>query len=218
MGMAQEYVVTIIFEALDLDREESLAALAALGAVGATPHDASSVAVTFLLDGPNAVAAAANAISELQLKLPDTKAVMARRDLVNTSDIAERVGVTREGVRNWVEGKRRSGGFPHPLADPGGQKVWEWSHVNAWLAANLGLGDGNQYPTHCELGEIDAFIAQCAEAAPGSAVSVAGHWRKIDSPKPPVDLTATTAAVVSEIDSEYEVTAWSGSAQAAAAL
>jgi hypothetical protein len=63
------------------------------------------------------------------------------RDLVTLSDIAERVGRSREGIRLLAEGKRGSGGFPVPVASPGGVRVWDWADVNEWLRGNVGLGD-----------------------------------------------------------------------------
>jgi hypothetical protein len=56
-------------------------------------------------------------------------------DLVDISEIAARVGRSREAVRLWSSGQRGSGGFPLPVGVlPGSVKVWDWSSVNSWLA------------------------------------------------------------------------------------
>jgi hypothetical protein len=56
-------------------------------------------------------------------------------DLVDLSEIAARVGRSREAVRLWSSGKRGAGGFPLPVGVlPGSVKVWDWSSVNSWLA------------------------------------------------------------------------------------
>jgi predicted DNA-binding transcriptional regulator AlpA len=56
-------------------------------------------------------------------------------DLVDLSEIAARVGRSREAIRLWSTGKRGAGGFPLPVGVlPGSVKVWDWSSVNTWLA------------------------------------------------------------------------------------
>lgn len=66
------------------------------------------------------------------------------QDLVNVSDIAHRIGFTREAVRNWAEAKRGPGNFPVHVGTPGigdDQKVWRWGDVAEWLRTHYGLGD-----------------------------------------------------------------------------
>lgn len=54
-------------------------------------------------------------------------------DLVTASDVAERCGVTRQAVNNWIRGDRQSSSpFPAPANLVRGG-VWHWSEVNAWL-------------------------------------------------------------------------------------
>jgi predicted DNA-binding transcriptional regulator AlpA len=56
-------------------------------------------------------------------------------DLVDLSEIAERVGRSRETVRLWSLGRRGSGEFPLPSGLlPGSVKVWEWDSINTWLS------------------------------------------------------------------------------------
>ena len=56
-------------------------------------------------------------------------------DLVDLSEVAERVGRSRETVRLWSLGRRGSGEFPLPSGLlPGSVKVWEWDAVNTWLS------------------------------------------------------------------------------------
>ncbi len=55
-------------------------------------------------------------------------------DLVDLSEIACRIGRSRETVRLWSLGRRGSGHFPMPCGVlPGSLKVWEWDAVNTWL-------------------------------------------------------------------------------------
>lgn len=53
--------------------------------------------------------------------------------LVSISDIAEELDVSRETVRLWTEGKRRSN-FPVPFAQVGGSNIWTWSDVYEWAS------------------------------------------------------------------------------------
>lgn len=55
-------------------------------------------------------------------------------ELVDLTEIAERVERSRETVRLWALGKRGRGDFPLPSgALPGSVKIWEWEAVNTWL-------------------------------------------------------------------------------------
>lgn len=54
-------------------------------------------------------------------------------DLVTMTDIAERIGRTRESVRLLIEGKRGSGGFPPPTSPAEGHnRRWRWMQVARW--------------------------------------------------------------------------------------
>jgi hypothetical protein len=81
-------------------------------------------------------------------------------DLVSVSDIADRVGRSRQNVRQWVTGERRVGGFPAPLGTPGGVRVWDWGSVNLWLRQFEGLGDEDQPLTREEAVLVDAWLAE----------------------------------------------------------
>ena len=60
-------------------------------------------------------------------------------DLVTMSEIAERVGRTRESVRLLISGDRGSGGFPPPATHfRGRQRMWRWQEVAVWFAERLG--------------------------------------------------------------------------------
>jgi len=56
-------------------------------------------------------------------------------NMVTLADIATRAGVSHEAARLWAAGRRGPGNFPPPvLITPGGEKVWDWEQVAAWLA------------------------------------------------------------------------------------
>jgi hypothetical protein len=56
-------------------------------------------------------------------------------ELVTASEIAERTGRSREGVRLLVEGERGPGGFPSPVSGTATRRtrLWRWSEVSEWL-------------------------------------------------------------------------------------
>jgi hypothetical protein len=55
-------------------------------------------------------------------------------DWLTASEIAERVGRTRQSVRLLIRGDRGSGGFPQPVARQGSSNpLWSWADVEAWF-------------------------------------------------------------------------------------
>lgn len=87
-------------------------------------------------------------------------------DAVTMLDIARRAGRTRASVRMLINGQRGPGGFPRPsLVTTGGEKVWDWPDVAAWLRDRLGLVV--DVPPH-ELTTADRLLAARAalEAEP----------------------------------------------------
>jgi hypothetical protein len=68
--------------------------------------------------------------------IPD--AVVARLEpdeLVTASDIADRIGRTRESIRLLIEGARGPGGFPVPVSGSSARRIrlWRWTQVAEWL-------------------------------------------------------------------------------------
>lgn len=56
-------------------------------------------------------------------------------DLVTASEIAERLGRTRESVRLLMAGDRGQGDFPAPISHLRSRyRLWRWSDVAAWAA------------------------------------------------------------------------------------
>ncbi len=55
---------------------------------------------------------------------------------VGASEIARRIGKTRQTVNLYASGKRGPGGFPRPVSDNNGEPVYSWADVAGWLEAN----------------------------------------------------------------------------------
>lgn len=54
-------------------------------------------------------------------------------ELVWASEIAHRLGRTRQSVRLLIEGQRGPGGFPKPAASATRNPLWRWSEVADWF-------------------------------------------------------------------------------------
>ena len=55
-------------------------------------------------------------------------------DLLTMSEIAGRLGRSRESVRLLISGRRGPGAFPAPVSHlPSRSRLWRWSDVAAWM-------------------------------------------------------------------------------------
>ena len=59
-------------------------------------------------------------------------------ELVSMSDIAERVGRSRQSVSMLVSGQRGTGNFPRPAAGNVRSPLWHWADVAAWFESREG--------------------------------------------------------------------------------
>lgn len=58
-------------------------------------------------------------------------------NLVTQSDIARKIGRTRQLVHQYMTGQRGPGGFPAPACDIcDGSQLWYWCEVASWLWSN----------------------------------------------------------------------------------
>ena len=70
--------------------------------------------------------------ASVQIDLPADRFWSARDDLVGTPEVATRLGVSRERVRQLANARAR---FPAPIGRIRGTRVWHWGDVADWLAA-----------------------------------------------------------------------------------
>jgi hypothetical protein len=97
------------------------------------------------------------------------------QDLVSVSDIARRLGRTRESVRLLVDGKRGPGRLPAPIGVVGdGTRVWPWSVVLEWSDKVLGpdLGENGVPPLTAAV--LDVSFA--TRRSPGLAAALGRGW------------------------------------------
>ena len=118
--------------------------------------------VTVLAEGNSFDHAARTMVTKLQ-----SHGLRIRRlvpDLLTRSEIAARLGVTRQAVQNWTSCRRQD---DFPLAvNPVGGGAWSWHDVWAWaLSCGRAEDDGVHYPSQAETDIINAWIE------PGMTVS-----------------------------------------------
>jgi hypothetical protein len=160
------YRLTIAFSGVDFADEDVYEALSVLDDVVWNSRDSVAYAMS-RVEAPSALAAASSVATRVCALVSSARPLRLDEDLVSIPDIAARVGVSREAVRNWVNGSRRTGSFPAPTGIIGdGIKIWPWRHVNHWLRVNLTLGDIESFPTDKEAAQIHLMFDQwCASAS-----------------------------------------------------
>ncbi len=101
---------------------------ALFGAIDGVPYaDFTREAATFT----DAVRSAIEAIESI----PDLRVLRIEPDdVVTATEIAQRLGRSRESVRLLIAGQRGPGRFPAPISHTKGRfRLWRWSDVLAWL-------------------------------------------------------------------------------------
>ncbi|WP_131740355.1 helix-turn-helix transcriptional regulator [Actinomadura roseirufa] len=115
-------------------------------------------------EGENAFEAAMHASRAIRALVPQLCLLRLDRELVGIQDIADRVGVTRQNVHQWIRGERRNDErFPQAEGTVGRTQAWLWTEVNAWLE-RIDKGDGVLRPNRYEMAEIDAALYNSLDA------------------------------------------------------
>ena len=149
-----DFEVTFVVSGATVDDDDAVEALEAIDAMLFRGAGVDLLTMTGV--GDNAVVAARTAAVEAINLVPRLRVHRVDRDLVGVPEIAERIGRSRQNVSQWIKGERQveAGPFPQPEGTAGRSKVWLWSEVNAWLR-EVGLDDGNNYPTRSDMTLID---------------------------------------------------------------
>lgn len=132
---------TLVIEGLSVDDPEHDQRLAASGAEDAMlfEQDGATYAA-FYRDAPSAWIAVVRAVDAIQDAYPLARVMYLDPDLVSTSDVAQRVGLTRQAVGLYVSGARGPGTFPRPEGVvSNGQRVWRWAAVREWFVTSKGV-------------------------------------------------------------------------------
>jgi hypothetical protein len=141
-----------------------------------------TVYLEFDRQAPSLLAAVLSALRDVQ-RIPDAWVVRVEPDeLVTTSEIARRVGRTREGIRLLADGNRGPGGFPSPVSGPrkGRARLWRWSEVSGWLKA-YGIDTVNEEEARV-MAAVNGALDLVRHAEPDVARSILGALRSAASP------------------------------------
>src|SRR5262245_7948659 len=132
---------TVVLDGKDVLSAESLEALYGAGCDDGTFGEVDRVPFgDFSREAPTAASAIGTAILDIQRALPEVRAVRVEPDdLVTASEIAARLGRSRESVRLLIAGERGPGGFPAPASHLRTRwRLWRWSDVARWAESALG--------------------------------------------------------------------------------
>jgi len=166
------YRLNIVFSGVDFDDDDMFDALAELSNVTWRSQGRYAFA-TAVIDAPSALKAADLVTQQVAKLVPSARPIRLDDDLVSISDVAGRVGVTREAVRNWANGIRHAN-FPLPRGVVGdGIKVWAWADVSVWLRDNLALGDAEGFPSAHDSALINALFAGAGRRQSVAAAALA---------------------------------------------
>ncbi len=114
--------------------------------------------LTCYLEAAVAPQAAHRLLDLLADHAPDLIPLRLDDDLVAASDIAGRLGISRQAVAQFVQ---PSNGFPSPVGTCASARVWRWAEVNEWLREHRkDRADEEHWPTADEAIIINAMLLQ----------------------------------------------------------
>ena len=130
-----EHEFTLVLEGSDVLEPKNLDAWFEAGCDDATFGEVDGIGYAdFSREGPDAPGAIMSAIEQVESAVPTIQVIRVEPDdLVNASDIAQRLGRSRESVRLLVAGERGPGGFPPPVSHLKTRgRLWRWAEVARW--------------------------------------------------------------------------------------
>jgi|GEM_PF-5588590 len=80
------------------------------------------------------------------------------RDLVGTTDISQRVGVSREAARKWAQSEEFPDAFD--VVSSTGMKLWAWTEVVTWLQKTRALNLDEELPSLELMAQIEACLTR----------------------------------------------------------
>lgn len=157
MAGEREYEFVLVVDGVSMDDDVAVAILAdTFDGVLSWSRGLHRLAVSGM--GRDSYEAASRLVSRLTAALPGLRIVRLDPELVGISDIAQRIGHSRQNVQQWASGERNSSRvFPAPEGCAGRSLVWRWADVNEWLRP-VGLGDEAVRPSREEAARIDVML------------------------------------------------------------
>jgi hypothetical protein len=128
------YDVTLLVAGVDEERLDDIYE-ATDGAANVEVGDRWTSTVGFDIEADTFADAVLQAIDQTE-EVPGLTVIRVEPDqLVWASEIADRIGRTRQSVDLLVKGQRGPGGFPAPVSGNVRNPLWRWADVEAWFAA-----------------------------------------------------------------------------------
>lgn len=154
------YSFTLIVEGLDDTSEDHVGALIAKDEVIAVSSSDGAVSVDLAVDARDSDAAIRAGLEVVEVAVPGCSGTSIDLDLVAATDVARRVGVSRQAVNLWITGGDPAHRFPAPLGHvAGGTRVWSWSSVVPWLQTH-GRAVGDSPLTYAAILDANARLAR----------------------------------------------------------
>ena len=141
-----KYTFSFVVDGFDVDSDDHIEALIAGCDLEAYPaFDGTRTRITFVVPAEDGFAALREAADALDLpSVPGLSVRTVEPDLVNSHDIANRVGRTASSVRQLADGRRGPGDFPEHLTTIGkGVRIWQWHDVFYWMLGNDMLSEAD---------------------------------------------------------------------------
>lgn len=180
--------VTLSVTGIDLDDESTAELLGARFPLILWEERPGLTLMTLNVAAPRALDEAVITYRDLARAVPALRLVGVHRDLVTTSQIAARVGVSREAVRKWTS---RSD-FPAVFDCVGidFQRLWAWTQIVEWLRTRRGVLVDDSLLRLEEMSQLETALARVTSTAP--------QWKDLPAAgRPsPRTTTATMAQVV----------------------
>lgn len=136
-----QHEFTLVLEGSDVLHARNLDAWFEAGCDDATFGEVDGVGYAdFARSATSAPEAILSAIDGLESAVPSVRVTRVEPDdLVNASEIATRLGRSRESVRLLIACERGPGGFPAPLSHlKSRSRLWRWAEVASWTQEALG--------------------------------------------------------------------------------
>lgn len=129
------YAFGLLVEGLDVEDDAHMDALFRADVDAMVEARGDLALVTVVRSAESAEDALWSSVRDVEGTAPSARVVGIDGDLVNASDIAERIGRTPESVRQLASGTRGPGGFPPVVGIVGkGVRIWRWADVADWFA------------------------------------------------------------------------------------
>lgn len=124
--------------------------------------DGLAIMTVYVEDGQPVAATVLAATRKLAHDIPGAHALRVHPDLVSVSEIAQRIGISREAVRKWTINPSLH--FPRPFDTIGSdQRVWRWVEIADWLWKVKGIDTDDDLASVEDIADIDACMSRAAD-------------------------------------------------------